>query len=66
MDNVTGVLHPAGGELGDMHQPFDPVLNLDESAEVHQPGDGAIHHVAHMVAFRNGVPGFRLGALEAQ
>src|SRR5437016_3273768 len=55
-----------GGELRDVHQPLDPLLQLDEQAEVGDALDLAADLRAHRVVHAHQLPGIRLGLLEPE
>src|SRR5690606_8495132 len=66
LHNVGDVFHPVIGELRDMDQTLDAVLQLHEGAEVDRARDFALHDLAFTVAIRDGQPRIGLGSLEAK
>ncbi len=54
------------GELGDVHQALDALLDADERAERHQLGDLARHDLADLVGAGEVLPGVFLGRLQRQ
>ena len=49
LHDLLGNLHVAVGQLGDVHQALDALLDPDERAERHQLGDPAGHDLADLV-----------------
>jgi len=54
------------GELGDVHEPLDALVDLDEGAEGHDLGDPALDDVADAVLGHDLLPGVFLRLLEAE
>src|SRR5438552_17845543 len=54
------------GEIGDMHQPVDPLLDLDESAEIRHATDPALDHRADAVTLLYRAPRIGLELLESE
>ena len=66
VDAFLGVIDPALGQLGDVHQPFDAVFQLYESPKRHQVGHRTSRDLAHLVPLAHRLPRLRLGAFQAQ
>ena len=65
-DDLLGDLHVAVGQLGDVHQALDALLDPDERAERHQLGDPAGHDLADLVGPGELLPRVFLGGLQRQ
>src|SRR5690606_5933177 len=66
LDDLLGDLHVALGQLGDVHQALDALLDADERAERNQLGDLAGDDLADLVRAGELLPGVFLGGLEGQ
>src|SRR5690606_10040732 len=66
LDDLLGDLHVPLGELGDVHQALDALLDPDERAEGHQLGDLAGHDLTDLVGAGEVLPGVLLGRLQRQ
>src|SRR5579875_449415 len=66
LHHLLGDLHVPVGQLGDVHQALDALLDPDERAERHQLGHPARHHLADLVGARELLPRVLLGGLQRQ
>ncbi len=66
LHNLLGDLDVPLGQLGDVHQALDALLDADERAERHQLGDPAGHHLADLVGPGELAPGILLRRLQRQ
>src|ERR1700678_62248 len=67
LDQLGGMLHPLGpGHLGDMHQPLDALLQLDEGAVVGHAEHAAAYAGADGITFDRIEPGIGRELLEAE
>src|SRR2546426_1148239 len=67
LHDFGGMLHPLGPRhVGDMDQPLDPRLELDERAVVRDRHHLALHARAHRVLRGHVLPGVRLQLLQAE
>src|SRR6185312_8381005 len=65
-DDLLGQLDVAHGQLGDVHEALDAVLDADERAERNQLGDLAGHDLAECMRPGEGLPRIFLGRLQRQ
>src|SRR5271165_5516110 len=65
-DHLVGHLHVTLGQLGDVHQALDALLDADERTERHQFGDLAGHDLADRVGAGEVPPRVFLSRLERQ
>src|SRR5690606_4376112 len=65
-DDLLGQIHVALGQLGDVHEALDAVLDADERTEGNQLGDLAGHDLADGVGAGEELPGVLLGRLQRQ
>ena len=61
---LADLAHP--GELGDVSEALDPLLDLDEGTVVGELGDRAMHDIADMIALLEGRPGIGGKVLEGE
>src|SRR5207248_2475448 len=66
LDRLLGLLDALLVELAHVHQALDPLVKLDEGAEVGHPDDLALHDVVHLVVREELVPHVGGELLEAQ
>ena len=66
LDDLLGDLDVALGQLGDVHQALDALVDADERAERHQLGDLAGHDLPDLVGAGELLPRVFLGRLERQ
>src|ERR1019366_7214421 len=67
IDHIGGFAHLLGpGHLGEMHQTFDALFQLDEGAEIGDAGHRALDALAYLVLLGDQVPGARLELLETE
>src|ERR671914_2173053 len=66
LDDLLGDLDVALGQLGDVHQALDALLDPDERAERHQLGDPSWHDLPDLVGAGELLPGVFLCRLERQ
>src|SRR5271169_1938026 len=66
LHDLLGNLHVPVGELGDVHQALDALLDTDERAERHQLGHPARHDLADLVGAGELLPRVFLGGLERE
>src|SRR5215467_3593349 len=66
LHDLLGDLHVAVGQLGDVDQALDALLDPDERAERHQLGDPAGHDLADLVGAGELLPRVFLGGLQRQ
>src|SRR5690606_22435713 len=66
LDDLLRDLHVALGQLGDVHQALDALLDTDERAERHQLGDLARHDLADLVGAGELLPRVFLRRLQRQ
>src|SRR3954452_6747527 len=66
LHDLLGDLHVALGQLGDVDQALDALLDADERAEGHQLGDLARHDLTDLVGAGEVLPGVLLRRLERQ
>src|SRR6478736_8591344 len=66
LDDLLGDLDVTLGELGDVHQALDALLDADERAEGHQLGDLARHDLADLVGAGEVLPRVLLRRLQRQ
>ena len=66
LDDLLRDLHVAVGQLGDVHQALDALLDPDERAERHQLGDPAGDDLADLVGPGELLPRVFLGGLQRQ
>jgi hypothetical protein len=66
LDDLLGDLDVTLGELGDVHQTLDALLDADERTEGHQLGDLARHDLTDLVGAGEVLPRVFLGRLQRQ
>ncbi len=66
LDDLLGQLDVALGQLRDVHQTLDAVLDADERTERHQLGDLSGHDLTDRVRPRKVLPRVLLGGLQGQ
>src|SRR5579859_3921077 len=66
LHDLLGNLHVPVGQLGDVHQALDALLDPHERAERHQLGDPAGDDLADLVGAGELLPGVFLGGLQRQ
>src|SRR5690606_23884750 len=66
LDDLLGDLHVPLGQLGDVHQALDALLDADERAERHQLGDAARDDLPDLVGAGELLPRVLLRRLERQ
>src|SRR5699024_714476 len=65
-DDLLGQIHVALGQLGDVHETLDAVLDAHERAERHQLGDLARDDLAERVGAGDQLPRILVGRLQRQ
>ena len=66
LDHSLGVFHVAVGQLGDMDEAFDAVINGDEDTELNDFGDLAPDDLSRNMGARETLPRIFLGGLEGE
>src|SRR5258705_13020296 len=66
LDRVFGLFDSVVAQLGDVTEPFDPLFNFDEGAEVGESNDLALNDVARPVSLEESIPGIWLEIFDRQ
>ena len=65
-DDLLGTVDVVGRHFRNVHEAFDAVADLNESAELHELGDSTVDELTHLVAFGKFLPRVLLSCFQRE